>query len=143
MSIQKLFSQKEKELYARMKQLGIHKKNIEEKFIRSSGPGGQNVNKVSTCVFMKHIPSNISVKCSQMRTQAQNRIVAFELLLDKIQRERLREHRRQIQQIERERRKNRKKSKKSKEHMIEDKRRHSKKKQIRRTISAATLEKYL
>ncbi len=55
-------------------------RNIQEVFIRASGPGGQNVNKVSTAVRLVHIPTGIQVKCQQCRTQGQNRVLARELL---------------------------------------------------------------
>jgi protein subunit release factor B len=54
--------EKNRWLQERMEALGIHEKDIEEKFIRSSGKGGQKVNKTSTCVYLKHIPTGIEVK---------------------------------------------------------------------------------
>ena len=60
--------------------------DIEESFVRSSGPGGQNINKVSTCVVLKHHPTGIVVKCQQYRTQHQNRVRAYELLVSEIER---------------------------------------------------------
>jgi peptide chain release factor len=63
-------------LRERMEALGIHEKDIEEKFIRSSGRGGQKVNKTSTCVYLKHIPTGIEVKCMKERNQSLNRFLA-------------------------------------------------------------------
>jgi peptide chain release factor len=63
-------------LRERMEALGIHEKDIEEKFIRSSGRGGQKVNKTSTCVYLKHIPTGIEVKCMRERNQSLNRFLA-------------------------------------------------------------------
>lgn len=65
--------QKEKALYERMKALNIREEDIEETFIRSGGKGGQHVNKASTCVYLKHIPTGIEVKCHQERSQSLNR----------------------------------------------------------------------
>jgi len=71
-----------------MKQLGIREPDLEEIFARSSGPGGQNVNKVSTAVTLRHWPSGISVTVQDSRSQAINRRLARERLLDVIERTR-------------------------------------------------------
>lgn len=59
-----------------MDALGIFEKDIEEKFVRSSGHGGQNVNKTATCVYIKHVPSGTEVKCMETRSQSINRFLA-------------------------------------------------------------------
>jgi len=71
-------------LEERMKDLGIQEKDIEEKFIRSQGKGGQKVNKSSSCVYLKHTPTGIEVKCQKARSQAMNRFFARRTLSDKI-----------------------------------------------------------
>ena len=68
-----------------MKDLGIQEKDIEEKFIRSQGRGGQKVNKSSTCVFVRHVPTGIEVKCQKARTQAMNRFFARRTLVEKLE----------------------------------------------------------
>lgn len=68
-----------------MEALGIQEKDIEEKFIRSSGKGGQKVNKTSTCVYLKHIPTGIEVKCMKDRSQSVNRFLARRELVERIQ----------------------------------------------------------
>ena len=68
-----------------METLGIHEKDIEEKFIRSSGRGGQKVNKTSTCVYLKHIPTGIEVKCMKERNQSLNRFLARRELVNRIE----------------------------------------------------------
>jgi peptide chain release factor len=68
-----------------MKQLGIRQPDLKETFARSSGPGGQNVNKVSTAVTLRHWPSGISVTVQDSRSQAMNRKLARERLLDAIE----------------------------------------------------------
>ena len=75
----------ESDITKRMKQLGIHQPDLEETFARSSGPGGQNVNKVSTAVTLRHRPSGLSVTVQDSRSQAVNRKLARERLLDAIE----------------------------------------------------------
>jgi protein subunit release factor B len=71
-------------LRKKMEALGIREKDIEEKFVRSSGSGGQKVNKTSTCVYLKHIPTGIEVKCMKGRSQSLNRFLARRELVEKI-----------------------------------------------------------
>lgn len=75
---------KEEELYTKMNSLSIFEEDIEEKFIKSSGRGGQNVNKNSTCVQLKHLPSGIIVKYQKERTQNLNRFFARRSLIEKM-----------------------------------------------------------
>ena len=75
----------ENDMVWRMKQLGIEAADLEETFARSSGPGGQHVNKVSTAVTLRHRPSGISVTVQDSRSQAINRKLARERLLDAIE----------------------------------------------------------
>jgi len=71
-----------------MEQLGLQDVDLEETFARSSGPGGQNVNKVSTAVTLRHRPSGIVVTVQDSRSQAMNRKLARERLLDAIEHDR-------------------------------------------------------
>jgi peptide chain release factor len=71
-------------LRERMAALGIREEELEEKFVRSSGKGGQHVNKTSTCVWLRHIPTGIEVKCMAERSQSLNRFLARRELVEKI-----------------------------------------------------------
>jgi peptide chain release factor len=71
-------------LKERMEALGIREKDIEEKFVRSSGAGGQKVNKTSSCVYLKHLPTGVEVKCMKDRSQSLNRFLARRELVEKI-----------------------------------------------------------
>jgi len=77
--------EKEEELLKKMDQLGVKEADIDEKFIRSGGPGGQNVDKVATCVQLKHLPTGITVKIQKDRTQGVNRFLARRSLVSKIE----------------------------------------------------------
>lgn len=77
--------EKNKWLMTKMNELGIFEKDIEERFVRSSGKGGQHVNKTSTCVYLKHIPTGIEVKCMKDRSQSVNRFLARRELVEKIE----------------------------------------------------------
>jgi protein subunit release factor B len=72
-------------LRERMKALDILEKDIEEKFIRSSGHGGQNVNKTATCVYIKHVPTGTEVKCMKDRSQSINRFLARRELVKRLE----------------------------------------------------------
>jgi len=88
----------------RMAELGIRESDLEESFARSSGPGGQNVNKVSTAVTLRHLPSGISVTVQDSRSQAVNRKLARERLLDAIENAREGQRMAEIAKREKERR---------------------------------------
>lgn len=121
-------SQKEEELLAHMARLGVREQDIEETFVRGSGPGGQHVNKTATCVVLVHRPSGTSVRCQASRSQGLNRFYARRILLDKIERQQLGEASAEQQRIEKIRRQKRKRSKRAKAKMLEDKRRQAAKK---------------
>jgi protein subunit release factor B len=133
-------SSEKKLLSQRMQALGVREEDIEEQFVRSSGAGGQNVNKTSTCVIIYHPPSGIRVKCQRERSQARNRLLARRILLDKIQAKLKGAESAEQEEIARIRRQKRKRSRRAKLKMLADKRHQSKKKSSR--SAARALEDY-
>ncbi|MFO7865613.1 MAG: peptide chain release factor-like protein [Candidatus Aminicenantes bacterium] len=128
-------TEKEKDLYKKMKKYGVKEKDLEEKFIRSSGKGGQRTNKVATCVYLKHIPTGIEVKCQSERSQAINRFLARRRLMDKIEAKVEKNKTAEQQRIEKIRRQKRKRSKRAKEKMLELKKKKGEKKRLRKKPS--------
>jgi len=122
---------KEKTLVARMLEFGVAESDFEESFIRSSGPGGQKVNKSSSCVYLVHIPTGLSVKCQKERSQSLNRFLARRLLLDKIEKLQKGFIAKEKETLEKIRRQKRKRSKRAKEKMLGDKHHKAEKKILR------------
>ena len=134
MSIFPVTNTKEQALKAVMEGLNIKEADIQESFVRSGGHGGQNVNKTSTCVYLKHIPTGIEVKCQKERSQAMNRYHARVLLVKKIEQQIKGRQSDEIQRIEKLRRQKRQRSKRAKEKMLADKAAQGDKKRLRAAV---------
>jgi len=124
-------AEKEKMLALRMQALGVSERDIEESFVRSSGPGGQKVNKTSTCVQLTHLPTGLTVKCQRERSQSLNRHLARRLLLDKIEKMQKGFVAAEKEKTEKIRRQKRKRSQRAKEKMLGEKKRQAQKKELR------------
>ena len=124
-------SEKTAQLAARMEALGVREADLDEKFIRGSGKGGQKINKTSSTVWLRHRPSGLETRCQRERSQAMNRFFARRELCDKLE-ERIRGRASARQQaIEKVRRQKRRRSRRQRERMLADKRHHSAKKEAR------------
>jgi len=134
MSAKPVDTEQDDQLSRRLAALGVLESDLEESFVRSGGNGGQNVNKVSTCVMLRHLPTGLQVKCQTTRSQGQNRLLAREMLLAKLealQRARAASVRAEIEKV---RRQKRGRSAAAKRRMLADKSRRADKKHGRRTV---------
>ena len=129
--------EKERALATRLAALGIREADLEERFVRSGGKGGQNVNKVASCVVLRHVPSGAMVKCQEARTQAMNRFLARRRLADVLETRRRGEATAREQAIARIRRQKRRRSRRAKERVLATKHAQAEKKAMRRAPSGA------
>lgn len=135
MSLFPVSPRKQAELAALMQRLGVAEQDFEESFIRSRGPGGQNVNKVATCVVLRHAASHLEVRCQQERSQALNRYLARRILLQRLEAQRLGRLSAEAQRIAKIRRQKRKRSKRAQEKMLQGKHLQGQKKALRQAPS--------
>jgi peptide chain release factor len=119
----------------RMARLGVREADLEESFTCSGGPGGQNVNKTSTCVRLVHRPTGIEVRCQTSRYQGRNRVEARRQLLEKLEAMRARRAAEKRAAVEKLRRQRRPRSRGAKERILADKARRSVRKADRRSVA--------
>lgn len=125
--------EKQAALETRMAALGIAEDDLVEKFVLGSGSGGQKINKTSSCVYLKHVPTAIEVKCQANRSREMNRFQAREELCDRIEGIRRDKVQARIDEVEKLRRQNRPLSRRSKQRSVAEKRKTSQKKSMRRS----------
>jgi len=123
-------------LAERLRKLGVRDEDLDESFVRSGGKGGQNVNKVSTCVVLMHRLTGTMVKCQLARTQGMNRYLARKLLAEKMETAIQGAASAREQEMERVRRQKRRRSRRAKARMLADKHAHGAKKAMRGPVSA-------
>lgn len=123
-------------LEERMAALGIAEADLVEKFILGSGSGGQKINKTSSCVYLKHEPTGLEIKCQANRSRELNRYQARRELCDKLDEIRLGKASARQQEMEKTRRQKRRRSRRSKQQSVADKRILSQKKNLRRSPGA-------
>ena len=119
-------------LAQRMEALGVREGDLLEKFVRGAGAGGQKINKTSNCVFLKHLPTGVCIKCQLDRSRELNRFLARRELCEQLEKIRDGLATARTQAIEKMRRQKRPRSRRSKQRSIADKRQLSHKKSLRR-----------
>jgi peptide chain release factor len=114
-----------------MKALGVFAEDLEESFSRSGGPGGQNVNKVSSAATIRHVPSGLSVTASDSRSQSMNRQLALERLLDAFEKQRAEKRQQRQAEASKARRQKARRSRRTKAKLVDGKRRRGETKKLR------------
>lgn len=127
--------EKWEELAARMHRLGIQESDLIEKFILGSGSGGQKINKTSSCVYLKHVPSEIEVKCQSTRSRELNRLYARRELCEKLEERFFKEKSKKQKEMEKIRRQKRRRSRRAQEKVLAGKKIQSSKKELRKPPS--------
>ena len=132
MSLYPVTPDKEARLLRQMRKLGVDESDLEEKFIRGGGPGGQKTNKTSSTVCLRHKPTGIEVRCARERSQSMNRFLARRELCERIAEKIHGEKSRKQQAREKIRRQKRRRSRRQTALMVDAKKKHGAKKALRR-----------
>lgn len=123
--------EKERALEEEMRKFNVREEDLIERFIRASGPGGQKINKTSTCVYLKHLPTGFVVKMQKSRSQALNRFLARRQLVRKIKNQILGKESEEERRRQKIRRTKRRRSKRAKERILRQKKLQAQKKEFR------------
>ena len=116
-------------------ELGIKPEDIEEQFIRGGGHGGQKINKTSSTVRLKHLPTGIEIRCQEHREQSKNRMSAYRLLIDKIENLIKSKESEKAKKIYKIKKQKKRRSKKAKKKLLEIKRQRKEKKELRKPFN--------
>lgn len=114
-----------------MASLGIREEDLLEKFIRGSGKGGQKINKTSSCVYLKHLPSGMEIKCQRSRSREENRFLARRQLCEQLEEQIQGAKSEKQQAFEKIRRQKQRRSRRSQQKILKEKKIHSTKKSLR------------
>lgn len=123
-----------KQLKEKMDKLGLNEDDLIEKFVLGSGHGGQNLQKTSSCVYLKHLPTGLEVKCQQDRSREMNRFLARRLLCEKFEETILKIKTEKQQLMEKKRRQKRRRSRRGQQKMLEGKKRRGHVKELRGSV---------
>lgn len=126
--------EKREALEKRMEELEIFEQDLVEKFIMGSGSGGQKINKTSSCVYLKHLPTGIEIKCQQDRSREMNRFFARRDLCEKIAAKIHGEKTKKEREIQKKRLQKKRRSRRLKQKILEDKKKHSETKTLRKKV---------
>ncbi len=123
------------DLLKRMAAIGMKESDFEESFVRGTGAGGQKINKTSSAVWIKHVPTGLEVKCQESRQQSLNRFLARRMLVEKLEGQVFAKASQKQQEVEKLKRQKRKRSKRAKAKMLDDKKAASQTKAMRKKPS--------
>jgi protein subunit release factor B len=124
------------DLLRRLHALGVRPVDVEERFVRGTGPGGQKINKTSSTVWLRHGPTGVEVRCQRERSQADNRATAWAELADRVEKRRRLAAAAVEQAREKERRRHRQKSRGQKARMVAEKKHHARHKALRGRVAS-------
>lgn len=119
------------QILQRLTEMNIRLDEVEERFVRGTGPGGQKINKTSSTVWLRHRPTGIEVRCQAGRSQTANRELAWRELCDRLVARQLAAKAEQRDEYEVQRRRARQKSHTQKAKMVDAKKRHARTKATR------------